>query len=272
MAQRTEYAQLASDLAHRLVAGLIVSIPPGPALDQLHRLVSSSDLPTVIHGTAAMARGLPSVRSDLARFFDTAAEWCRSRGRRRLGLISDGAWYATHGHNFEAALEAGGLEHLPVLTQHVPGRDPRAVRQVVQLLMSLPPQRRPDALIVMHDIAAPAVAEALDLLGLRVGGELDVAIHSNFPFEPGFNPEPSFAWLGFDSDRFFDEFLEQLGMADAAAPPRHPGAPPSTAVETEAGLEHRIPPRFAGPADHPSLAEPPEQTPFSLYAARCSRP
>ncbi len=206
------YAQLASDLDHRVVAGLIISIHPGPAQRAAMHLAERSGLPVTLHGSREDSSGLPIVRADMRAFTDAAIDHLRSRGRSRLALLCADAWYDRHGRHYEAAMLAAGLPLDPIRLQHFNGYHPRAVRNLVQLLFAAPDDRRPDGLIVMDHDLATAVAATLEDLDLCPGDAFDGVTHVNFPLERGSRPaEPcNFARLGFDASAFFDAFLDQL--------------------------------------------------------------
>lgn len=180
------HLRLCADIADRSLAGLIlVDLPQ----DLPESPLFAADLPRVclgIYGPAEMARFRTSVVG-----FDHHAALAgilgrfRAAGRRRLAVLLP---TVMTDDNPAAGWIAGlarqaGLELRPEWVQYLP---PDAVgatcaRQLVRLLCAGPAATRPDCLLVADDNHAPYATEGVVAAGLRVPGDLDLAVHANFP-------------------------------------------------------------------------------------------
>jgi len=111
--------------------------------------------------------------------FGTLARKMRASGLRRLGLVVSPeleapaeAFAASGSHGFEIR------PHWLVLS---PYGFPVVARRAVELLMRLPVEDRPDALLVGDDNLCDATVEAVLNAGLSIPGDIVVASHTNFP-------------------------------------------------------------------------------------------
>ena len=244
----TDYAELASDIDHRVVAGLIISMNPGPVQRQVLRLGERSGLPVTLHGSREDSEGLPLVLGDARQWFHMALEHLGRRSRRRVALLCGELWYDRHGRHFEDAAAAAVLERRPIWLQHLNNAHHRSATHLVRLLMSLPADQRPDGLILDSQHLARTVHAALLDAGMQPGRDLDVVVHLNFPANEDHCPSFDFAWLGYDAAAFVDAFLDQLQVQTAApATPRAATSANDRPAARRGGDQIRlIPPRFAG--------------------------
>lgn len=210
-----EYQALEEAVTSQTVAGLIFACHPyifvnTPVLD--------------FPGVPRMAFTGEPFRSDMAAFQfnnqayqDKAFDYFLRRGRKRLAVLGqpmsdrlDLAW--------TVAAQKRGLETRPAWTLAVPLNDAHWAQNVVMLLMSLPPSERPDALLIKDDNLTEQALYGLRDSGVRVGEDLDVIAHANFPVQaPLLLPAKR---LGWDSREIL-----RLGMAYIDAHRRKESAP-----------------------------------------------
>ena len=235
------FAELASDVDRRVVAGIIISINPGPTQREVLRLADRSGMPVTLHGSRHDSLGLPIVRADMQRFFKVAVDQLRGMGRSRLGLLCGEAWFDRHGEHYESALTRAGLPLKSIWLQHVDRQHHRTVRRLVKLLFSLAPELRPDGLIVTEQDLIPTIRAALAELGLTPGEDVDCVFHCNLAVGVDPPAPEGFHWLGFEVTAFFDAFLDQL---QAQKPWLDPEADPAD-LPDRGDLVRYIPPRSA---------------------------
>ncbi len=242
-----QFRALRSDIRHRLVAGLIISVHPSPGQRLILRLAESSNLPVTLHGSRQDSSTLPIVRGDMQDVCRQGIAHLRERGRTRIALLCEEGWYERFGDFYDSEFAASGLPVDPLRVQHVDSAQPRSTRQLVRLLFRGHPGDRPDGLIVTDARITGTITAALAESGLAIGRDLDAVLVANFPLEADAGSEPGFACLGYDVRCFFAAFLDQLDAQseNSADTTRSPG---------QVVL---IPPRFARPEDWPATGSDP---------------
>jgi len=229
---RADMARLGGDIRSHRLAGLILAGPAAdfegtPALDE-------TDIPRVTFHYQS-AYGLPSVYSDLEHFLDRAIQYLVARGRRRIAhLWVDFPAYLPSGlEEFEANLrERDDTEFRPYWIQPVPAtRSFRAASYVVNLLMQLKGEDRPDALIIHDDNLVEHAVAGLLAAGVKVPQELEVVAQCNYPsLAPSTLPLKR---LGFDCRTILEECLRVIDM-------QHRGRTPPSMTKIPAVFEDEI--------------------------------
>lgn len=179
----SELTKLSRDVQRHCLAGLIfVGVISEWGIDRTP-IIREPSMPRVLIGPRS-EYGLPSIHADMDCFMDRAIEYLVSKGRRRIAhLCTD---FPEHPPSvlveFENSLRKRGIEVRPYWVQPVPAvRVARSASRVVNVMMHLEGDRRPDALIVHDDnLIEPAVA-GLMTAGVKVPDELDIVALSNFP-------------------------------------------------------------------------------------------
>jgi len=233
---REDVARLCRDVRSHRVAGLILAGPPDdlvgtPALEQ-------AGVPRVVTHSM-LGFGLPMILPDGGSFLDRAVEYLVARGRRHIAhLCVDFPWY--HMEEFEGEVKRRGVEVRPYWTQAIPlGTLFRTAASVVNLLMHLKGEDRPDALIIHDDNLVEHAVAGLLAAGVKVPQELDVVAHSNYP-----SPVPSvlpLKRLGFDCRQILVECLRVLQM-------QRRGEEPPAVTEVPAVFEDEL---DTGPSEAP---------------------
>ena len=118
--------------------------------------------------------------------FGTLAGMLAKTGKRRLALLvtpelEENARVFAAG----AGKERGGAKMCFEIRPHwialAPYRFPGVIKSSATLLMRLPPEDRPDAILVGDDNLCDTVAAAVREAGLRVPEDVAIASHTNFP-------------------------------------------------------------------------------------------
>jgi len=207
---------LAKVEAHRL-HGLIFASPPFSLLDT--PVVSTPEMPRV--GIfAAPVEGIPCVWVDGRSFCQRAVEHLHACGRRRLGVIGiagvDGRFRE---QDYQDAAAENGLVLEPFCIQSCHQDATASALRATQVLMKLPPDLRPDCLVVTDDNLVEHALAGLIAAGVRVPDDVEVVAHTNFPLDgPAGLPVRR---LGYDCRRILRECVDildrQRGDAAVAA-------------------------------------------------------
>ena len=121
----------------------------------------------------------PQINIDMDAFIDRALADLAAKGRKRVCLVYmagtlngvDPSPFERHGLTFRRAwMQAVGRSH------------PEVARGLVHILLDYPDDERPDAMIIADDNLVEATAAGLVETGLRVGKDIDVVAHCNWPW------------------------------------------------------------------------------------------
>lgn len=183
---REDYHRLVADVrAHRL-AGLIFATVPWHIRDT--PLVEEPGIARVaIMGKTLDMPGIPRVEIG-GSFLQKALASLAEQGRRKVailippGIAQDATWIA----NYDRAIERHGMESRPYWRIEVNQSTPQTARTCTHLLMRLPKEDRPDALIVTDDNLVEQTTAGLIDAGAQVPRDIAVVAHCNFPW-----PTPS---------------------------------------------------------------------------------
>ncbi len=214
---REDFHRLVADVrAHRL-AGLIFATVPSlvkdtPLLDEpgIARVAIMSDQFSM--------PGVPRVEVDGPSFMSKALGKLAEQGKRRVAVIlppemaEDRKWNQL----FFDVLAKNGMESRPYWRIEANQSVPRTTRACAQLLMRLPPEERPDALLVCDDNLVEQAATGLIDAGVRVPTDIAVVAHCNFPW-----PTPSavpVARLGYDARQVMQACLKVIDQQRRGEP------------------------------------------------------
>ena len=199
-----ELARLAGDIRQRRLAGLLVISYAEQALEQAS-LLNTPLLPHVHlsmgHEPMRSAPAVPTISPNFEAFQQRAVRHLRQRGCQRIAVLLYGGtpdgWDA---RSWRAAIEAGGAHIPPYLLQGVPIHTPAWATSCVQLMMQLPPDQRPDGLIITDDVLTGPAVQGATSAGMTIDAPGDdglaVISHRNFPASG--DVPAGVACLGFD--------------------------------------------------------------------------
>jgi hypothetical protein len=212
-----DYLRLQDDVRAHRVAGIIFSSNPS-AFDGTPVATNAAFARVALMGPP-LRPGIPAVSfGPPKRFFERAAEWLAGKKRRRVAAITVPGFAEGHLEGLHEAAGKNGLACRPhqVLFGHQ--GSPEGSSQLARVLMHLPRRERPDALIVTDDNLTEQVCAGLRQEGVRVGKDIDVVAHCNFP-----PPAPSavpIARLGYDIRGVLETCIGILDVQRAGRKPR----------------------------------------------------
>ncbi len=205
------YQALLDDIqAHRL-AGVIFA---GDAFTLARTLfTANARLPKVIIGPSLW--DVASVTPDMTHFYERAAQWLLSRGRRRVAVVvAGGSNFNIDGHVADviALLTRNGVTVQPHWVQGAFGHTPAWARYAVRSLFHASQTHRPDALVIADDNFIPAAMLGLKDLGIQAPHDVQVVGHANFSSAPAPLPHESFpiTRLGFDASTILRTCIRTL--------------------------------------------------------------
>ena len=176
------FKALVQHIEERRVGGLIFTAPPH--IIEESPVVQEPGIPRVILG------------SDLGRFPDAwtvqlrpesfvnqALDYLAGRGRKRLAVLSVPGLRPKPDTPdlYTAAAKARGLIARDCWCQYVWQGLPASAENVVHLLLDGNPGTRPDALVIADDNLLEYALSGLMKAGVRIGEDVDVVAHANFP-------------------------------------------------------------------------------------------
>jgi len=154
------------------------------------------------------SRVLPQVWPNADGLLDLALSELKKCGRRRIGLIALGDAQDQAITRAVDTANKHGMELRPEWFQCTHEGSGVATRQSVHLLMSLPCRERPDGLIITDDNMIEHANEGLVRSSVRVGADVDIIAHANFP-EIVHSPFP-LIYIGFDVREILETCINTL--------------------------------------------------------------
>lgn len=191
-----DYEAMVSDLRRHRLAGLI--FVTNPYFLEGDEVLSSGGVPCVAIGSATgMTKHVTTIRLDGKSFARKAVNFLVKKGRRRIGMILPAAPDEMFRQPFFEALESHHIAIKPYWFQESSQGTPSSARNLAHLLMRLPPNDRPDGLIIGDDNHVEHASAGIVDAGVHVPTDIDVVAHCNFPW-----PTPSVVAvrrLGYDA-------------------------------------------------------------------------
>ena len=197
-------AAVEADLRARRLAGIVFT----PRTFDLRKrpLLADAALPKAYVCAADDLDLAANTSVDSQGLYRRAIERLVAKGRRRIAIVHRSETTSSLDH--EALFAACGVRlHRPWI-QWV-GRDhPQYAEPLVTLLLDRPSGERPDGLIVADDNLIEHAAAGIVKTGLRVGRDLDVVAHCNWPW-PLASVLP-FERIGFDATDILRRSIEAI--------------------------------------------------------------
>ena len=155
------------------------------------------------------------VWADRTSLYELALRLCKASRRRRIAFLEiSGAMPDPAPPD----LRPRGFEQRPYWRQVVDRSCPEAARNLVHLMMRLPPGDRPDALFVADDNLVEHASAGLIDAGVCVPDDILLVAHCNFPYPP-----PSavpIVGVGFDARAVLRLCLDEIAHQQAGGAPR----------------------------------------------------
>lgn len=169
--------ELEDDLNHARVAGVILAGDP-EALAGTATL-ERPGLARAVIGPPFPSRRFPGMKWQPA--YPRAMQYFQAQGRKRFSIIATAHHSA---EDLEPILQCArdhGLQTSPAWVHCLLENFAYPAQSLVQLLMSLPSNKRPDALYIHDDHLLRDATQGLADSGVRVPAEITVIGHANFP-------------------------------------------------------------------------------------------
>ena len=211
-----KYNELLSLAASQRLAGMIFAFLP--SLVAGTPLLDDPSMPKAAILTQRMGCPIPAVCIDYHSFFNSALDYLKEQGRRKIALISIHDTLEYLGYDIAAGLSERGMEMRPCWWQRLDMDQAEAARERVHLLMHAGRSERPDGLIISDDNHVEAATAGLVDAGVRVPDDLTVVAHANFPL-----PTRSYVKakrLGFDCVRLIHLAVDSIDAQRRGLP--HP--------------------------------------------------
>ncbi len=176
------FLQLCQDVHARRLAGLMFA--EGPVELTETDLICNPKIPMV---ASMSGKGRPNLDHlvssgfDFVSGYDLACKILKEQGAKRLGVIMLTKAREIFEESIPEVIKANGFDYNPIFYQTTPMEHRDEASHVVRLMMSLPKDQRPDGLYISDDNLVPAVCRGLIEAGIRVGKDLHVATHRNYP-------------------------------------------------------------------------------------------
>ena len=173
------YLKLADDLKYRRLAGIIFgNWPYGMEKTELLKRTSIPMVAVVSHFVATKVKTL---RFDDHALFSEMAEVLKQRNSVRPAVIIPSVTQKYH-HDVKAAFAERGISIPMEFVQFVNYDTPWAAEHIVRLLFRLPPQERPDGILIGDDNLINSVINGLiAVLSEKEMKKFPITTHVNFP-------------------------------------------------------------------------------------------
>jgi DNA-binding LacI/PurR family transcriptional regulator len=175
------------------LAGLI-PIMPTPALGRTV-LFQEAGIPIVALDPDQPVKGAYRLVLDRTNYLGKALDYLAERGRRRIGIITV-VGLTGELETFEDQVEAREMVTCPHWMQITELRAASYMANTAHLLMKCGNPGPPDGLIIRDDNLVSSVIVGLNAAGVRIGRDVDVVAHANFPVEN--RPPGPVKLLGYD--------------------------------------------------------------------------
>lgn|GEM_PF-1009202 len=153
----------------------------------------------VVTVTGAKTRAPAHVYLSYTSFLERAVEHLARQGRKRIGILVDpGMWFNVEETAFEQTVARCGVEARQHHRQMVSVTTPICARSASRLMMHLPPDDRPDGLIIADDNFGSHAVQGLQDAGVQIGADVSLVVHANFPSVSEFRDIPV-TRLGFNA-------------------------------------------------------------------------
>jgi len=233
-------AELEAEIRAHRIAGVIF-VPRTFELNS-RPVFADPELPKVFLCATETAGFPPIVGVQSELLYRRALERLAAKGRRRIAILHMAD--TTKEIHHETLYSAFGLTlHRPWI-QWVGRSHPQYAESIVSLLLDYPDGQRPDGLIIADDNLIEHAAAGIAGSGLRVGIDLDVIAHCNWPW-----PLPSvlpMERIGFDATDLLRRAIECIvAERHGESPPPIQKVPPLFEWEFQPQSEVPIPVREA---------------------------
>lgn len=212
-----DYAKVIADLESHRLTGLLLGSSPRLLMNT--PLIERNGIPRAIVG-GDPSNGIPAVTMDSRSWIRTALDEVARKGRRRVAVVSASMsqeWF-TH---LESELARRNLTTKPQWRILLHPGLPESARNAVHLLTES--REAPDALLLADDVFVNAALTGILNAGLRIGKDIEVIAHCNFPLlQPDIFPVRR---VGFSVPGFLEKALELIDLQKQGVTPESCAVP-----------------------------------------------
>ena len=175
---KEEYHELQDQLSRKMLASLFFPFIP-ESKNLLSLLDEFPEIPRILFASAKTIKKQSTIYLSPEHSVRLAVKYFKQEGIQRIAAIARGN--VPQLSCFQKEVENGGLqtcrEWLVPVTKDVDF----AIENFTKLLLSLPPDRRPQGFYITDDHLLTQVQRAVIASGIRVPQELKLVCHTNFP-------------------------------------------------------------------------------------------
>ena len=174
-----DYDRLVDDVRNHRLAGLFfVFLDPQSFVGT--PVIDEPGIARVAYWKETEIPNLSSIQENSPAIVDRGLDYLVSRGRRRIGYLFGTGSYEFVGRYAETTARERGLICKPHWLQN-PSYDPDLGGRCISLLMSGPPEDRPDGLICMSQNLTDSISAGLFAANVRVPEDVEVVTNCLFP-------------------------------------------------------------------------------------------
>ena len=211
-----DYHRLVDDIQHRRLAGLFFMFLD-PQLFVGTPVIDEPGIARVAYWQQQETPGVSNIQENLFAMVDRGLDYLVSRGRRRIGYFMGTGDYEAFGKYAEETTTKRGLICKPYWMQNPPLNLEMGSR-CVRLLMSGPPEDRPDGLICTSQNLTDSLTAGLFAANIRVPEDVDIVTNCLLPTVN--EPLIPMQRLGFDIRDYLETFLRlAAGQGQGEFPP-----------------------------------------------------
>jgi len=203
-----DHIRLVNEISRQRLAGIIFA--SSICMIDNTPLVLEVNIPRIYIGTRIGNIDIPSISLDSKSFIDRSLDYLVSRNCRRIAFISTPGYKDTLADKINVFLARRKLPFIPELHQMCPLNYAEAASNLVRLLMWLPREKRPEAIIVADDNLTEPVCNTLRLLNVNVPEDLEIVSHCNFPRTSSTSMPVKF--IGYDIHALMKRCIEILKL------------------------------------------------------------
>ena len=246
-------ALLEADVQAHKLAGVIFTPRTFEFLDRA--VLADANLPKAFVCASDKLALRATVGVDSAGLYHRAVERLVAKGRRRIAILhmADTAFDLDH----RALFGSFGLPLHAPWVQWVGRSHPQFAENLVTLLLDYPAKERPDGLIIADDNLIEHAAAGIVKTGLRVGKDLDVVAHCNWPW-PLASVLPM-ERIGFDATDILRRSIEAIVT-------QRQGQPPPASQKVPALFEWEVEASRLAPSVNPMIKSRRTATPVRRHA------
>ena len=194
--------RLIHDVTSYRFAGLIFPFPVFSLMDT--PVIQQPGIPRIFNSSINSQHAIITLSHH--HFLEKAIDHLLSLNRSRIAII--GTYLCKENLLEDAqALLNRGLSR-PDLIQHCDSRNAWSSKQIVLMMLQLPPDKRPDALIIRDDNLVEEVTGAFQNCGISIPRDFTIIAHCNFPDQSSSNVPVT--KLGLDCNALMEKNIENL--------------------------------------------------------------